>query len=246
VSSHRTLERAETIAAQPWIERLIESAEIARAGHDGEGVHQVRASAGRLDVWLRMGERRVLRDDLRWVRSAAADVRDFDVLLERTLPPVFAAWVHSERVVARTRMLRTLDDPRFVALTSSLALLPNVEPAQGVAYAKRERRKVEERGRAIEREDAGIGDMHRLRRCVRRLRYAREALGIGARRVKALQDDLGRLNDAAVALAHVDHCPHAGELGDLRAQLGDEVRQAFEDAQAAWRETDLDRVENRE
>lgn len=232
---------AELVSAEPWLARLSEHVELAREGTDPEGVHQVRVAAGRLDVWLRMHERRVLRDDLRWFRSAASDVRDCDVVLARALPAAFASWIATERAAARQRMLATFAHPRCAALIGALALMPSFPAERGRAYVKRERRKVEERGRAIEREDADVADMHRLRRATRRLRYAREALGLGVRRIKALQDELGRLNDAAVALAHLDHCPHAPEFGELRAALGDEVRQAFEDAQAAWRESHFDR-----
>lgn len=237
----KTQARAELVSAEPWLARLIEHVEIAREGGDPEGVHQVRVAAGRLDVWLRMHERRVLRDDLRWLRSVASDVRDFDVALTRPLPLVFANWIANERAAARERLIATFAHPRFVALLGALALMPGFEAERGLAYVKRERRRVEERGRAIEREDADVADMHRLRRAIRRLRYAREALGLGVRRIKAMQDELGRLNDAAVALAQLDHCPHAPELAEMRAALGEEVRQAFEDAQAAWRESHLDR-----
>ena len=141
-------------------------------------------------------------------------------------------------------MVATFDDPRFDALTHALRLLPSVEPSQAASYAKVERRKIDERGRVIERDDAGVADMHQLRRAVRRFRYVREALDLEAKPVKELQEELGHLNDAAVALAHLDRCPHAAELADFRAVLGDEVRHSFETAQAAWRDTDLDALED--
>jgi CHAD domain-containing protein len=240
--SRQTAKQAEPISLTPWLARLNEQIEVARAGEDPEGVHQVRVAAGRLDVGLRIAGLRVLRDDLRWLRASASQVRDYDVLLARALPSSFAAWIERERAHARTAMLHTFDSPRCTALLGALALLGPLDPAQAAAYAKRELRKVEERGRALEGEDAGVEDMHYLRRAVRRLRYAREWLGGRARRVKALQDELGRLNDATVALAALDRFPHVEQMRELREQLGDEVREAFEDAQAAWRDADLERA----
>jgi CHAD domain-containing protein len=65
---------------------------------------------------------------------------------------------------------------------------------------------------------------HRLRRRARRLRYALEWLGQPANELIALQEALGRSNDAAVALAHASaHCPQDQALltGLQREAAGD-------------------------
>src|SRR5262245_54899902 len=68
--THATADRVSAaaplaVACAPWLERLAAAIEVAAKGDDPEGVHQVRVAAGRLVVWLRLGARRALIDDLR-------------------------------------------------------------------------------------------------------------------------------------------------------------------------------------
>ena len=223
------------IPSQPWLRHLARHVPLARAGEDPEGVHQVRIAAGRLDVWLRMRSLRVLRDDLRWLRKAAAQVRDLDVLLERRLPDGFQAWTRDERLRAHAALAGVLEAPRTTALVAALASLPPVGRTAARDYAAGELRELQRRGRRITRDDATSADMHAVRRSLRRIRYAREWLGLKTASLKALQDELGSLNDSAVALAHLDRSPHAQLLAEWRSELESDVRKRLELARAAWR-----------
>jgi CHAD domain-containing protein len=233
------------IDAAPWVRQLAESIEAVRVDRDPESLHQMRVAAGRLGVWLRIGRRRMLRDDLRWLRRAAARVRDFDVLLERAWPLPFSEWLARERTLAREQLLETLSAPRCTALLAALACQAPVEHRRAEAFLDRERRKLERRGRVLESKDAAsVESIHRLRRVVRRVRYALEWLGRKSRALKALQDELGRLNDTAVAIAELERCPRAPEFEDLAGELAHDLRIAFDDALAAWRETDIEADED--
>jgi CHAD domain-containing protein len=182
----------------------------------------------------------MLRDDLRWLRRAAAQVRDYDVLLERALPSSFVEWLTVERAEARDHLLAALNSARCPSLLGALAPLEPIDEREITKQVEVERRKVVRRGRALERAAATTEQAHRLRRAVRRMRYAREWLGEKPRELKSLQDELGRLNDAASALAHLDQCPHAAQLAQLRGEIAAELQRAFDDAREAWRETDVE------
>jgi CHAD domain-containing protein len=227
---------ASELACEAWLGRLIESVPLARAGTDPEGVHQIRVACARLDAWLRMGGRRVLRDDLRWLRHAASGVRDHDVLLRRKLPPPIVAWLGAERETARARLLAAFDSPRFTALLRALPLLAPVPRERALDFERSERRKVAARGRALQHDDVSIEALHRLRRTLRRLRYAREAVGMDARRIEDLQDELGRINDAATALRMLERCPRTARRPALHSALAEEVRDATEGVRKAWLE----------
>jgi len=233
------------IDAEPWVRRLAENVETVRMGEDVEAVHQLRVAASRLDVWLRIGGRRMLRDDLRWLRSAAAGVRNFDVLLERPWPDPVGVWLAGERARARRQLLGLLDTPRCVALFGALATLAPVDHRNAHGFVRRERRKLARRGRVLEEHDVAAAEaIHRVRRVVRRVRYALEWLGRKSRGLKALQDDLGRLNDTAVAIAEFERSPYAAQFAECRADLARELQLAFDDARAAWRETDIEADED--
>jgi CHAD domain-containing protein len=237
----------EPLDAAPWVRQLAENIEAVRLGEQAEAVHQLRIAASRLDVWLRFGGRRMLRDDLRWLRRAAAGVRNFDVLLERPWPAPVADWLASERAAARERLLAMLAAPRCAALLGALAGLGPVDRRSAHAFIRRERRKLARRGRVLEAGDAASTEsIHRLRRVARRVRYALEWSGRKSRALKALQDDLGRLNDTAVAIAEFERSPCAAEFADWRADLARELQLAFDDARAAWRETDIEADEEAE
>ena len=228
------------IDAAAWLRHLGEHIESARQGHEAEDAHQIRIAAARLDVWLRIGRRRMLRDDLRWLRRATGRVRNYDVLLATSLPAAFSEWLATERAFAREQWIAELGSPRCAALLGALAMLEPVEPEQVDAFVERARRTVKRRGRVLDADDATIEIAHRVRRAVRRLRFAHEWLGRKPRALKALQEVLGRVSDAAIALSELDRCPRAGELAELREQLTRDLQLAFDDALAAWRETELD------
>jgi CHAD domain-containing protein len=232
---------AAALPPSPWLGQLAAQAASVRRGDDPESVHRLRVAAGRLDVWLRMGAMRALRDDLRWLRRAAARVRDVDVLLASEPPALFAIWLSSERASARRALLDLLASPRFAALLSALALLPPVPSSSARAYVRAARARALERGRRCLRADAGVPEFHRLRRALRRLRYAHEWLGTKQPGLEALQDELGALNDAASARAWLGRSPMSEELGGYRVQLERDVRRRREAARRAWRRQRLRR-----
>ncbi len=171
---------------------------------------------------------RRLRDDLGVVASKLGATRDLDVQLERLttppredLGPLEVAW-RAKREAARAGLVRELDSARHRRwLTSFIKFVETdaagVTPTPGIGPTTvRERAGSQilaayERVRAFERviEGAPPATLHRLRIEAKRLRYAiefvREALPSDAAAaiadVTALQDHLGKLNDADVAAA---------------------------------------------
>jgi CHAD domain-containing protein len=139
----------------------------------------------------------MLRDDLHWLRRAAAPVRDLDVFLGRELPTEAAATARLERARRRRDLAAVLDHPRLHALVRALSRLPPLEAGKGVqAELRALRARLRARGRHLEDAEA----VHAFRRALRRHRYALEWLGRKTAPLKALQDTLGAANDAAIAL----------------------------------------------
>ncbi len=216
--------RSARIALRPWLEHLLVHAERARSGDDGECAHEVRVAAARIETWLRMAGLRVLRDDLKALRHAAAEQRDFDVVLRRELPAAFREWAVAQRERAHAQFLAMLVAPRTGALFAALAWLPDVRRSTARAYHSEARALVTQRAVAALRPKSSVDELHELRRAVRRLRYVGEWLGLATSEAKALQDELGALNDAAVALELAVVCPHVDELREWREQLARRVR----------------------
>ncbi|MGC8476206.1 MAG: CHAD domain-containing protein [Acetobacteraceae bacterium] len=206
---------------------------LALAG-EAEAVHRMRATLRRMRAVLALFAP-VLpiaaaprARTLRRLGRALGPARDWDVLVEETLPraeaagmaPITLAALHRaalmERRLAYARMRRTLGGP---ALTRALAgLLAWSEPLAGrgrgilaqpvsllaPGLLARLARGLRAGGKAIDSGDPEA--LHKLRRRTRRLRDAAEALGDAAptRLVKAarrLSEQLGRANDAATAAA---------------------------------------------
>lgn len=173
-----------------------------------------------------------LSADLRWIARALGAARDWDVLVAESLPAIaasldpsmvsaferLAAQARQRREHARGEALAALASPRFAAM--ALALLAwSAAPARGAAPSlqrlaakrlQRQHTRLFESARAF----AGLSveRQHRVRILAKRLRYALDffaaALPGGpaaayARRLAALQDELGALNDAAVAHARL-------------------------------------------
>jgi len=221
-------EEAPMISARDWIQHLRDHARLARAGTDPEGVHQVRVAAGRLSVWLEMSGRRMLRDDLAWLRSSASALRDLDVIDERLASYVRGAseldpstteipgspspgelrdWherLCGEREVSRRNALRALTSARFGALLAALSFVPELDQKTARGSLSRFRARIERAALKLERTPEKIETLHRLRRAVRRMRYALEWLGDDARALKELQEDLGELNNGVILLQHLE------------------------------------------
>lgn len=203
----------------PWLEHLDAHLAVARAGEDPEGVHQVRVASGRLACFLHLSGMRVLRDDLRWLRSRASAVRDLDVLLAKHPPQPFSDWLSAERLVARAALIEALDSSRRVALTRAIGRLEALDRARAKAEIARERTRVARRTRAALRPRAALEEFHGLRRAVRRLRYDQEWMSTKSEALKRLQEVLGELNDAAVAQRLFNEWPRRDELPALGVSL---------------------------
>ncbi len=225
------------IAADPWRETLVERIEIARAGRDSEGVHGLRVACARLDVFLRFLGWRALRDDLRWLRRAASNVRDFDVLLERELPASFRAQLEAAREPAQRAFAQVLDDERCEALLAALENVPTTTRKRAMLATQRLRERLVERGERAERAEGAVDELHALRRALRRLRYAYEWLGSDSKTVRRLQDELGALNDAVIALEHLGASEEHPDAAEFRAQLESDVARRARASLEAWQDS---------
>jgi len=179
----------------PWLEHLVAQLAQVRSGMNADSVHQLRVAVARLRVWLALGGRRALRDDLKWLRDRAAALRDLDVQLASNPPPAWASELLKRRERARKRMLASLESPRLRGLLIALASSPPVPQVRARIEARRIVHKVLRRARRTE-DPHGI---HRLRCAVRRLRFALEWLGTPMAAFERLQDVLGAVSDALAA-----------------------------------------------
>jgi triphosphatase len=218
----------------------------ALAGADPEYLHQMRVALRRLRTAFDLFADALpgpaaasLLGELRWLRRALGNARDWDVFVAGTLRPALVrhprhAGLRSLRAAcedsiaeARSVARRALESRRYYALMRALRALsygdaPVSPRPAGVARSLPMQRhalaaitaligKARKRGRKLARLDAG--ELHRLRKAVRRLRYgllflapllqeARVRPLAGA--VEALQESLGALNDCAVGKTLVE------------------------------------------
>jgi len=189
---------APEIACEPWLGHLRTFLPISDEGQDPEGVHQVRVAAARLRVWLRLGDLRVLGDDLRWLRGAAGEVRDLDVLLGMGGPEGYEQALLVRWSAARAGWLQALRSGRTQGLLEALSVLPPIDGRRALRRTRRWQTRLRRRGDALDWSAAPEGDLHAFRRAVRRLRYAREWIGAPDAAIKELSEDLGQLNDLFV------------------------------------------------
>lgn len=186
--------------AKEWIDALRAQVSKTAARAAEEDVHQLRVACGRLGVWLRLAGTDVLRDDLHWLRRSAAPLRDLDVV--GTMPEArrHSGRLYAERQRAERELALALESARTAGLVRALPLLP--EPDE--RGARRALERLTKRARRAAEELAHSGDpfaaLHRLRRRVRALRYAREWLGEDTRELRAAQEELGAYNDRVVLL----------------------------------------------
>lgn len=230
------------ISADRWVAHLREHLDLARRPAEVEGVHQVRVAARRLDAWLLLGGRRMLRDDLRWLRAVVGEARDLDVLLARgeEFPEGFVAWLQERRAVEQLRVEAGLDSERTSATVAALTLLPPVEEdlarrSIGGFFERMSRRDAVlasggDNGEAVE------GQVHGLRRGVRRLRFGLDWLGEKSATLAALQDSFGEACDGVVLLRWIDECPQAKSFAGLRRQVEAETLEKRAAALTAWAE----------
>jgi CHAD domain-containing protein len=230
------------ISADRWTDHLREHLDLARRPAEVEGVHQVRVAARRLDAWLLLGRRRMLRDDLRWLRGVVGEARDLDVLLARgeEFPAEFVAWLRERRAVEQLPVEAGLDSERTSATVAALLVLAPVEEA----LARRSIRGFFDR---VSRGDAALassGDqaeaidarVHGLRRALRRLRFALDWMGEKVPVLAELQDRFGEACDQVVLMRWIDESPMANSLAGLRKRVETAKTKQREAALAAWAE----------
>ena len=230
------------IAADRWTAHLREHLDLARRPAEVEGVHQVRVAARRLDAWLLLGRRRMLRDDLRWLRGVVGEARDLDVLLARgdEFPEGFIAWLQERRAAEQLRVEAGLDSERTSALVAALLVAAPVEENHA-------RRSIGGFFDRVSRGDAVLasgGDkaepldvqVHGLRRAIRRLRFALDWMGEKVSVLVELQDRFGEACDQVVLLRWIDECPMGNSLAGLREQVETARTEKREAALAAWAE----------
>ena len=164
-------------------------------GRDPEYLHQLRVGIRRLRTVLRIFEARRLDKRLRKLALPLGEARDWDVFVARF------GQGEARRREARTRCRRALEKLDF-----KVSLEVEDRPVKALAEKAiaRFHRKALKRARNIDWRDEKR--RHRARIAVRRLRYACEFFsacfpgrGRYLRKLEALQELLGELNDIAVA-----------------------------------------------
>ena len=212
------------ISILPQLDHLREQLDAARSG-DPDAVHQLRVACARLDTWLRLAEEPELRARLRRLRRSAAEARNLHITLAQELPPRFRAWLEQRQPKAQARLSRRIAQPKTQALLAELQALPPIRQAQAAA------------GRAALARTALVrlptnlhapADWHRLRRTLRRVRYATEWLGQDASALKAAHEALGNQSDALALADWLELYP--GGARRLRARVQAQLQQGVDPA----------------
>jgi CHAD domain-containing protein len=222
------------IPPSPWLDTLRANLAPATASTASDAIHEVRVAAARLDVWLRLAGRDVLRDDLGWLRRTAGAVRDIDVILAHLPPEPWQAWLRKRRQREQTFWKRALESPRAAGIPPALASLPPLALDDAREGIRRLHKKVRRRGEKAERRPEDDEALHAFRRAVRRLRYAEEWIGRDPEALKRLHGAFGRMNDAAVALRVLDEYPGSDQLAAHRKELETLLAERRAGALAAW------------
>jgi CHAD domain-containing protein len=197
--------------------------EVALAGADPEGVHQLRVAVRRIRAVLkasRFDDGGALLAELRWFFGELGPLRDLDVLLDRFRDDTdgFSAdemvaferllkGLRTERGQARRRATRALRGKRYAALLKTLAATdaaPKAPTGTGLlAEIVKPFRKLR---KAVDAAGPDPEDqvLHDLRIRGKKLRYAAELAGGKqvkrlVKATKRLQDVLGEHQDACVA-----------------------------------------------
>jgi CHAD domain-containing protein len=202
------------------------------------------------------GEAKWFRKKLKRVRKAANDARDFDVLAERLSERLesggddpacekLVAWIHDQRREAQQpirKMAASLDKKRYKRRAKKLVKRlrkRNKRDDSGTFGQLANSRMRELVGKFIAFEQQPLRDLetlHRFRVCGKHLRYAMEVFaGAFDRRfreelypqIEALQDQLGKINDHAVARerfeAWLAEADDEGRRALLRELIDDEA-----------------------
>lgn len=190
--------------ATAWLRHLDDARTLALAG-DVEGVHQVRVALRRLRVWVSFRQLDELEDELRWLCGELAPLRDLDVFGEVLTTEAREAL----RPEAVSRAVKALESTRWLALRDGLAAVRPPRGSKAKRALPRLEKRLKRRQRAMRPGDGAA--LHAARRALRRVRYAREWLGLDASEHAQQQERLGAVCDllalAAFAKEHHAEAP---------------------------------------
>jgi triphosphatase len=210
---------------------LVANAEGLRVAASPEHVHQARVALRRMRSAIRLLDAGAddfpapLASRLRALARTLGDARDWDVMLEQTLPALAQASppsaqhaqllqrARAERGRARHRAIRAVSTPTFARLVLALEAWCLTMPPVSASLQAVSRRLLASAADRLFDAAAGFDRLsakrrHRVRILAKRLRYALDLLSVAlptkaTRRyidaLAELQDVLGELNDAAVA-----------------------------------------------
>ena len=220
-------------------------------GADLGAIHATRVAVRRYRTVLRVFDGLLapgaesLDRELAWYADLLGAVRDLDVTRARlaiTMPDqlaeLFTAELESRAAQARTTLARNLAGPRADALRTELPRYTHAMPcsarqapvAEIGRFLDAQQRRARARLRRARQGGLDTDRWHRARKQVKRTRYTAElaepVLGAPARRLahdaKAIQDELGTIQDTVVLLDLIDSgtvaAAAAGPVGALRAQ----------------------------
>jgi CHAD domain-containing protein len=193
-----------TVLPEPWLGELEKQIEHVRVDGGASAVHAMRVAAGRMSVWIEIAGRHVLHDDLRWLRRSAATLRDIDVMLDAGRAPQWEAVLRLQRTEALAVLRAAIASTRPRALVLGLRCVPAPEVDDARKGTLRLARRVLKSGRRIAADTRDPYVIHRVRRRLRRLRYALEWLQIDSKDVKKTQDAFGAFHDRVVELRHLE------------------------------------------
>lgn len=150
----------------------------------GEGVHEVRAAARRLRVWLELSGVTTLIDDLRWLCRETSRLRDLEVFEGVLSNPAL-------RAAAERQARAALQSRRVDGLVAALRSLPPLRASRARAAVRDWEKSL--RSNTLKTDD----DVHAFRKRVRRVRYAYDWLGEDSKELRRVQNVLGALCDLA-------------------------------------------------
>jgi len=229
------LKSSPLLPASKWLEEFARQIDRTREVVEADPVHRLRVAAGRLSVWLELGARRALRDDLRRLRRAAAAVRDLDVMSAHEGGASWAEALRTERAREAIGLRTFLASPRIETLVEALGLVPDPDPVHVRAGLQRLKRRVMRAGDRLDESEGEEAALHRLRRRVRRLRYALEWMGADAAELRGLQEHLGGMNDLSVELTRLEVRAGDHALAGRREAVRRELLERRDLALEAWR-----------
>lgn len=244
-----------------------------RPEEDIEHVHQLRVAARRASAALQIFQPLLPKRSAKWVcqelkrvRRAAGDARDFDVFIERLSANGSASGPHTgSSILDELHERRRQSQPAVVDAYQQLRLWQfglriellservrwrgkPPEPDFGTAARQMLRPVIDEFHRASHADFSDTANLHELRICGKQLRYAMELLAgafpKGFRKdlyptVGEMQEKLGIVNDHATACDRLSRW--AGETDDAERKS---VYQRLADLEAAAIETTADEFRN--